>query len=171
MQDISICMEGIKLFSEKVDKQKVQFNFIGIESVPAVAEKIRDDLKGLPVLITNKIERDKALQYMVQSHVLLYMGWKGFKGIYSAKIFEYLGAARNILIAPGDDDVLDELVTSCKAGMIANSEEEFLNYMMKCYNEWLQTGEVSYSGDEMEIKKYSREKQAQILAETILSVL
>ncbi len=171
MQDISVCLDGIKMFCKKNNATLLQFNFIGIESIKEVAENIRHQLSGLPVTITNKIERNEALDIMAKSHVLLYMGWKGFKGIYSAKIFEYLGIHRNIIIAPGDDDVLDELVTSCNAGKIANSAQEFYNHISEYYLEWSKTGNVSYAGIETEIKKYSRERQAEIFAKHILKAI
>lgn len=51
------------------------------------------------LLITNRIDRLEALSMSARSYVLYYIGWKGYRGIYSGKIFEYLGLQRNILLA------------------------------------------------------------------------
>ena len=171
-QDISIFIEGLKIFYNEV-KQNNDFkiNLIGLEAVKPVAERLREELKGMNVLITAKLPREQALNYYSQSHLLFIPAWKNYKGIYTAKIFEYLGAGRNILAAPGDDDVIDTILNDTGAGSIANSVEEFVNILRTHYYEWKKKGSIDYHADAIKVSRYSREKQAKELVQSMLKAL
>lgn len=85
------------------------------------------------------------------------MGWPGYKGMYSGKIFEYLGLKKNIIIAPGDNDVIDNLIQKTKSGISANSKEEITSYILSKYNEWKTNPQIKYDG--VNTEQYSRENQ------------
>lgn len=169
-QDISIIIEGLKHFISLADKHKVKLNFIGIKSIASVAERIRKALPEECIFLSDRLPRETAIRYTLQSHVLLYAGWKNYDGIYSGKIFDYIGARRNILIAPGDDNVIDNIVLNTQSGKIANTVNEFTAALTEWYAEWKRSGQVAYKGKEDHIDYYTRENQAKIFAEYILGI-
>ena len=166
-QDLSILLKGLNRFISVAGKEQVLLNFVGIESIETVANMIKNSLPSESVYTSPRLPRSTAIDYTLTSHVLLYAGWKNYEGIFSGKIFDYLGAKRNILIAPGDDDVIDELLHQTNSGKTANSPDEFFNILFNWYTEWKQQGKLSYTGMEEQISMYTREKQAALFAKYI----
>jgi len=159
-QDIMTFLNGVQYFTSTENIDDLRINFIGIESIIEVSEQLtshplKDIIKTLP-----RIPHDEALRIGNQAQLLYYPGWKGYRGIYSAKIFEYLGLKKVILIAPGDGDVIDKLVTITNSGNIANTSVEVGNIIRKYYNEWKINGNIEYNGENEIIEKYSRENQS-----------
>ena len=84
------------------------------------------------------------------------------------KFFEYLGLQRNILLAPSDNDVNAALIDETKSNRGGYYWRNGC-CIIRWYHEWKHTGRLQYEGNTATIKKYTREKQAEILAETILA--
>lgn len=108
---------------------------------------------------------------MEQSHLLWQPEMKGYTGMYTGKIFEYLGAKRTILVAPSLGDVLDRLLEETKAGKSFHSSEEISTYILQKYSEWKENGFIRYEGNDASISFYSREKQSERLLQFIQSVV
>lgn len=170
-QDISIIIDGLNKFIASTGAKKVKLNFIGIEAIDEISQEIKNKLVKECVFTTQRLSREEAIEYTLTSHVLLYAGWKNYQGIYSGKIFDYLGAKRNILIAPGDNDVIDSIVTKSNAGKIAHTVDDFYSILMQWFNEWETSGTLSYQGNQEVINYYTRENQTKIFAEYILTSL
>jgi hypothetical protein len=170
-QDISIIIDGLNKFIIAAGATKVKMNFIGIEAIDKISQEIKSKLVKECLYTTQRLSREAAIEYTLTSHVLLYAGWKNYQGIYSGKIFDYLGAKRNILIAPGDKDVIDSIVTKSNAGKIAHTVDEFYSILMNWYHEWETRGTLSYQGKEEIINYYTRENQTKIFAAYILAAL
>ena len=71
---------------------------------------------------------------------------------------------------PGDNDCVDALLKETQAGVICRNAEETASQILRWYQEWQQTGTVSYYARDEQIMKYSREKQAGQLAELLDSI-
>jgi hypothetical protein len=170
-QDISIIIDGLNKFITAAGPAKVKLNFIGIEAIDKISQEIKSKLGKECLYTTQRLSREAAIEYTLTSHVLLYAGWKNYQGIYSGKIFDYLGARRNILIAPGDNDVIDSIVTKSNAGKIANTVDEFYSILMNWFHEWEASGVLSYKGKQEVINYYTRENQTKIFAAYILTAL
>lgn len=164
-QDITFMLDGFKSFLK--DKNNVIINFIGVTAIRKVAEEIKQVLPSKKINITDRIPRSEALKYGQKSHVLYYIGWKGYKGVYSGKIFEYLAHKRNILIAPGDEDVLDQLLNRTKTGKSASTIKEMVSILEKWFQEWQTKKQLEYHGLESEIQKFTRENQFKKLTKLI----
>jgi len=160
-QNIEIILSGFKKFISDKKNYQVHINFIGVGAIPEVAEQIMSYFSNEYLTITNKIERKKALQIAKNSQVLFYMGWKGYRGIYSGKIFEYIGLKKNILIAPGDNDVLDNLIKITKSGVIAETDIAVKEALEHWFFEWEEKGTINYNG--VNIETYSREFQNELI--------
>jgi glycosyltransferase involved in cell wall biosynthesis len=169
-QNLFPLIEGIKIFLDHISNHSdILINFIGALAIPDVAQRIREQLPYSNVRITPFLPRKKALEIGLESQILIYAGWSGHKGVYSGKIFEYLGLRRTILIAPRDHDVLDRLLEQTKAGYSFDTPEEVGHFLLQRYQEWKTTGSVHYHGIEEEIKKYTRENQNRKFLDYLLS--
>lgn len=168
-QDINTMIDGILLFLKT--NKNTKFNFIGTDVIEEVGQHIKYKLNHPSCIISSRIQRKEVLEIMKSSDVLIYMGWRGFKGVYSSKIFEYLGAKRNILIAPSDEDVIEALLKETKAGVVANTPDEVCAYFNKKYEEWEKYGFLNYDGIIEKINFYSRENQSNILHKEIEKLL
>jgi hypothetical protein len=169
-QDLSIMIDGLGQFLSGKNLEKIQLNFIGTGVIAEMSQRIKDALPEKCTRVTERLPHCQAVQAMVESDVLFYAGWKGYRGVTSGKIFEYLASGRNILIAPGDKDVIDALLRETGAGKTAHSTSEFVQIMNEWYEEWQSLGTLNYQGITKKIARYSRDKQAAYLGEHILQI-
>ena len=159
-QDIRFMLAGFVKFLNNKDPEKIQINFIGIDRNSGIVDLICNNIPSEFLNVSDRIARPDALKYIKNADVLYYPGWKGYKGVYSGKIFEYLAAQKNILIAPGDNGVLDQLMNNIMAGRSAYSIDEMATTLEEWYSIWLQSGSVPYNGKPELFEFYSRENQA-----------
>lgn len=169
-QDLSVMLNGLKLFLADKNLREIELNFIGTAAIEAVKTLIEINLPPECTNLVNRIPRHEAIAKMCASHVLFHVGWRGHRGIASGKIYEYLGARRSVLIAPNDKDVMEKIVTETNAGKLADTPAEFAEIMNHWFREWKTTGEVAYHGSLAKIENYSRETQAEKLAAAISSL-
>jgi glycosyltransferase involved in cell wall biosynthesis len=170
-QDIKFMLEGFNRFLSDKSESEVEVLFIGLKYFQELASYIEAELPNKKIMITDRVPREEGLQLLLGSHVLYYIGWKGFRGMYSGKIFEYLGARKNILIAPSDEDVLEKLIHETNSGKVADSPKEMADNLNEWFAEWKQNGHLKYYGKEEKINKYTRSYQAEKLAKYINSLL
>ena len=131
---------------------------------------IENNLPAEITKVTDRVPRYQAIRKTLESHVLFHGGWRGFRGMASGKIYEYLGAGRNILIAPNDYDVIEQIIKDTGTGKFADTPAEFAKVLNDWFEEWKTTGKLAFAGKPEKIKNYTREKQAENLARTILSL-
>ena len=157
--------------NKKIESSKINISFYGTES-----ENILDQLiKKYPALsnvvhILPRVSFKESIKIQKQACILLHLAHGGQKGIMTGKIFEYLGAKRPILCIPGDNDCVDALLKETRAGVICRNAEETAEQFLRWYQQWQQTGNISYDARDEQIMKYSREKQAGQLAELLDSI-
>jgi glycosyltransferase involved in cell wall biosynthesis len=108
------------------------------------------------------VPREIALNKQRESQLLLLLKWSGGqqRGLYTAKIFEYLAARRPVIAVGGFPDVVDQLLDETKAGVSGQTGEEIKALLVQLYREYKLTGAVSYAGDATEINKYSYREMA-----------
>lgn len=170
-QDRHILYEGVRLFLKTNPKATFCVTFLGVNVNPLVSAEIRKNIAAEHVLTTDFVSRKQALEETLGAQLLYYPVWNGYKGVYSGKIFEYLGAKRPVLITPGDGFVLDQLLAETKAGKPCNSAQECFEYLEMLYKAWSTDGEVPYHGDTEAIERYTRENQAGILVAEIKKLI
>jgi glycosyltransferase involved in cell wall biosynthesis len=169
-QDLSIMGEGVDLFMKDKSADEVEFNFVGAAVRDDVDKLIREQFPAESTNITERLPREAAVRYMADADVLFYPGWKGYRGIFSGKIFEYLASGNNILIAPSDRDVIENVVVDTATGKVAESPDEVAQALNQWFSEWKQFGRPHYSGKTELIDSFSRENQAALLSEEILRI-
>ncbi|MBB6460750.1 glycosyltransferase family 4 protein [Flammeovirga kamogawensis] len=134
--------QNILLFCDIINefvknKQNVKINFIGLLAIPQMKDKILNNIDELNICyFTNRISREECLEIGAKSSILFYPAWEDYKGVYSGKIFDYVGLRRSILIAPTDNDVIHEIVMNNKLGIATSSVNEGLCFLNKKYIDW-----------------------------------
>jgi glycosyltransferase involved in cell wall biosynthesis len=93
-------------------------------------------------------------------------------GIYTAKLFEYLGARRPILALAPKEGVAASLVREANAGIVVDSanRQEIKEAILRYYSEHERTGSVRYCGKDEVIRRYERPVLAGRLAKILDSV-
>jgi len=108
-----------KALEKFVDKNKgiqLKVQLVGVKT----HFEIPNNLKKLVEVIPS-VPHKKAIEFMKQSNVLLLIyPTNGRKGVYTGKLFEYLGVLKPILALIDEDDVASELITECNAGYVAD---------------------------------------------------
>jgi glycosyltransferase involved in cell wall biosynthesis len=92
------------------------------------------------------------------------------EGIYSGKIFDYLGCLKPILGLVPRNDVAAQLIRDTKAGYIAENEniDEIEQNILKAYLDW--TNNIPFNPNLSLIRKFHRKEQAKILDNLIVSL-
>jgi len=106
-----------------------------------------------------QVPREIAVAKQQESQLLLFLNWDdpNEKGVYSGKIFEYMGARRPILATGGSkDDVVTELLKETKAGMVAPGIEDIKGTLEELYREYKMKGEIAFGGEESKISQYTQ---------------
>ncbi len=116
------------------------------------------------------VPQEVALQRQRESQLLLLLDWDDLreKGLYTSKIFEYLGARRPILATGGSrDNVVQKLLDKTQAGVHAPTIEDIKDVLKKLYGEYKQTGKITYQGNTSEIDIYSLREMTRKFAEVL----
>lgn len=171
MQDITIMLEGLNLFLKDKNPETLKLNFVGTSSFPEILQKIKTSLPAEFLNISPRVNMLRSAELTLAANILLFPSYKGFKGYYTAKIFEYLGSGRNILMVPGNKDIVEDLIKKTKTGKIANTPKEFSEMLNTWYSEWQQTGTLKYEGIEKEINFFTRENQSRLFCNAIKKYL
>ncbi len=167
--DYSIFINAINVLVKNNSTITIQINLIGTN------QNYVDDFKNklhtnIEVVGYNWVPYKEALQIGKESEVLLIFPYLEYTGIYSGKIFDYLGLQRNILACPSDNDVINDLIQTTNAGKCSSDVNEIYTFLQDWYDEWEKTGKLSYHGNQEEINKYSRSNQNKIVLEIINSI-
>lgn len=125
-QAIDTMIKGYTLFYNAIsDKSSVRFDFIGLGLDNNISEKLRKAFPPENLLITNRIKRLEALEYLAKASLCFNTpGAHGYKGVLGGKTFDYMGAGKYILVCPSDNDIVEDTIVRYKLGSIVNTAEE-----------------------------------------------
>lgn len=155
--NLEAMLESFRLVFERHPEARIRFNCIGTKAIPHVADRISAVIPEKNLVITHRVPYKEAITIASKSHVLLLVGFDSMVGIYTTKLFEYLGLRRNIIQIPTDNNVIEEILNDTKGGRSPQSPEEAYNIIMEWYEEWERTGDIAYHGDMEKIKLFSRD--------------
>ncbi len=154
----------------KVDLREMAINFWC--TTPASLKQLSSGFEcDCSISAFQFVPRKEALAIQHSSDVLLMLAHGPKRGIYTSKVFEYLGARRPILSIPGDGDCVDALLDETGAGVSCSSVDEICFVLLRWYQEWKATGSVRYQGRDEAVMRYTREAQAKALAAILDSVV
>lgn len=166
-QDLEIFATGLKIFLERKPGAKIEVRFTGTGFFPEMVEKVKTLIPAEVLAVTGRLPRNEAIKETRSADVLYYPGWKGYDGILTTKIFDYLASRKNLLIAPGDKGAIEQLLQEVNTGTIADTAEQVSEALDKWYAEWVEKGQLDYTANENKIAGYSREHQAQRMVAVI----
>ena len=148
-----------------MDAARVEVRFYGAEAGWVDKQAERYGLKDV-VRQFGSVPRQIALDKQRESQLLLLLKWNdaGQRGVYTAKVFEYLAARRPVLAVGGFPDVVDDLLDETGAGVSGRTALDVKALLRPLYQEYRSAGAVAYSGDESAIDRYSHREMARRFA-------
>jgi len=154
-----------------LDSADLEVRFYGPPAGWIQKQAERYNLKDI-VSQLGMVSREVALHRQRESQLLLSLKWNDARqrGVYSAKIFEYLAARRPVLAVGGFPDVVDDLLAETKAGVSGQTWLDVKPLLLRMYREYKSTGAVTYAGDEAAINRYNHRESARRFA-SILDTL
>lgn len=165
-QDPSPLFEALKLLGDKARGVKVVF----YGSFLAVAAELVEQY-GIEHLVEVKppVAYQESLRLQSNADLLLLLLWtdKRERGVYTGKLFEYLGARRPILALGGKENVAAELILKRGAGLVLAEPAEIAAQLLE-YMQLKETAGTIPSPPASAIEGVTRESQVSIL-DTFLS--
>lgn len=166
-QNAEIFIDGFKLFIDQIPGAKVKLKFIGLGYKPEQIARLYENLKGFEnyVEYTGRISRGDVHIAEKKSHLLLYIGWKGYKGIVASKLFEYIASGSPIILTPSDHDDAERIIRTLPFGFCSESPEETKEVLKSLYTDFL-SGNYSLKNSlqNENILQYSRREQTKKLS-------
>lgn len=167
MQDPEILFEVlsdcVKENLIKRDNIEIRFYTLGFRKadILGLARKY-----GITDIVTEcgPVDYKESLRIQKNASALLFFQWKGAKGWYSAKIFEYLGSRRPVIVISEHDSIVNKLVRELDAGSVADSRGGLKSILLRYYGEHVKKGYIVSRVNEENLKKYTRLHCAQELA-------
>jgi glycosyltransferase involved in cell wall biosynthesis len=147
-----------------VGPETVQVAFHGITVLP-LADRARNmGVEGI-VRVGPAVPRAECLRLQQASDVQLLLMWNdpGEAGIYTGKLFEYLGSGRPILMTGYPGGVAAQLVEERNAGTVANTPEELAATLSGWIEQKRSSGSVPSTGAQA-VAGLTRRDQAVVLA-------
>lgn len=172
-QNLTPFIEGLRLFWNTLsteERQRISIVMLGIRNDQKRTQLVTS-LPEVPFTFTDRVSRQEALQMMKNASILYFAAYPTHRGIYSGKIFEYLGSGNNILVTPTDNDVVEELMQHTGAGIATSDPKEVAAYLKDNFAHWQQYGVAQYKGNTSIIAEYTREYQVGLMAAYMHKVL
>ena len=168
-QDIAVFLEGYKQFVTLNHDKKIHLYFPGLALLPEQVTRVEDMLKGFEkhYSIYDRIPKNEVLKMQLESDCLLMISHKKVKGIPSSKIFEYIGLAKDFIVCPGDNDILDEIAQNSQFGTVLNTEIEVVEYLVEKLREKKYDSIINRKIDIEAREKYSVKNQVKELAKIL----
>ena len=177
-QDLSAFVAGVKAFLRAhVHTTTFEIHFIGAYKATypksSTAYMSPQDIDTMLAPISQVVHmfprcsKEEAARRMQEAAVLLMPAFPQHRGTYSAKIFDYLGSERPILLTPADSGLLSALIRKEQAGYIASTPEEVSQFLAKAYKLWKKEGHYTHSKRTSSLTPYSRRYQVHKMAQYI----
>lgn len=149
-----------------------------IRLVGLISDGIHDQIKSVGLEqkteITGYLPHGRAIDLLRSSSLLLLVSpnTPGSEMIIPGKIYEYMASRIPILNLSTQHSETAQILTDCEAGVTfeRNEIEEIRNYISSTYQSWLSNPKKLLNTTD-HFKKYSRQTEAKILAQTLLSRL
>ena len=148
----------------RITPDRFRVRFVGQYLGPIVA---RADAFGVTrfVQVDPPVPYRESLSLQCGATVLLFLDWadSATPGWYSAKIYEYLGAARPILSVGPHRSVVQQLLLETRAGTAAASADDVVRVLGQWLEEFERTRGVTYAPDEHVRRRFQRQDAARVM--------
>ncbi len=149
-----------QLISEGIiKKEDIEVNFYGSDGY-WLTELVKENNLEDFIELHGWIDREDILRKQKEAQLLLLLNWNDpkEKGVYTGKIFEYLGAMRPIISIGTYGGVIGDLLNDTNAGVNLNTIGEIKKELLRAYIEFKKYDEVKYNGIKDEVNKYSHKE-------------
>jgi glycosyltransferase involved in cell wall biosynthesis len=154
---------ALENFLSKNGNAKIKVQFVGVKTHFHLSDKLAKTVHIIP-----SVSHDEAIKIMKQSDALLLIHpSNGRKGVFTGKLFEYLGVLRPIIALVDEEDVAADLITQTNAGYVSdNSNIDMIqDIIVKLYDEYKDKKTRVYNVEL--IKKHHRKEQVKRLENLI----
>jgi glycosyltransferase involved in cell wall biosynthesis len=147
------------------DKEKFRIHFYGRHLSFAQQLAIWHNVSHL-IQIHESVSHKESLSLQAGSDILLLLPGQSpaWKGVYTGKLFEYLGARRPILCIGNTNGVAANLIRERKAGVVLNEPEQISLQLQQWVKEKNENGEIPFLPSDVG-KGFTRKEQTQKLIE------
>ena len=158
-QDPSALFSVLKRF----DKNDIRVSFYGTRS-PRLRNLVKRMSVEEMVVFKEPVAYIQSLNIQKNADILLFLLWNDTqeKGMYTGKLFEYLGSGRTILGVGPDSDVAAQLIKGRDLGVILDSAESIYLQLKRWVDEKKARGALASLPAESR-RGFSREEQARRL--------
>ncbi len=164
IQDISIFLQACTNFIKKnsISSDDFRIRFLGLAiDTQQVSRVLNFSNELIPYIeTTNRISHSEVLLAERQSHLLLFVGMPDITGITSSRIYEYCASGTQILLAPNDHGVVNNILKSSKTGASFDYASDVSEFLTQCYLKYLDGNFDLFSGIETNVEQYKRSIQA-----------
>lgn len=137
----------------------VEINFYGPYEKWLDRFILQNNMQGY-VNLKGIVSFEQSIKIQSSSQLLLFINsmHELDKGVYSAKVFEYLNASRPIIAIGNTKGVIEDLINLTNAGEIAKNPEQMKNVLIRYYKEYETNKFINFEGNQEEINKFSFEE-------------
>jgi glycosyltransferase involved in cell wall biosynthesis len=172
-RDPSLLFAGMvkmkKLYPELVSKIHVYFIGSDKRLLSDIVERygMQDH-----VSFVGRTSYDKSLQWQGEADILLLLesNEEEAKGVYTGKVYEYLGSMRPIMATGYPGGVIDSLLQDTGAGKLMINEDDVVGFIRNCWDKKQRTGSTRFAENECNLTPYTRRHQAGIVAKIIKDI-
>ena len=161
-QQLEMLLDALlDLYRKKsINVDDFEFNLIGLEYFPEQMKRLRpyDEILNKIIFTTPRLEKKKAVEMNLKADYLVNFTDPNLSAIY-AKTYDYIACQKPILVIPGDNGLLDELITKNNLGKVLNTKEDIIEVLMN--------RDVKYQPKKENTSFFTRENQCRILSDLL----
>lgn len=167
-QDPTALFEALRRLGPLAEKIRVVFHGIYLNSVREMIK--RYNAQGI-VEVNNLVPYTDSLKLQTEADILLLLLWtdQSQRGVYTGKLFEYIGARRPILAIGPPGNVAAEMILKKEAGVVTSDPEEIASLLRNWLEEKRNLGAVPGLPDEV-VAGISRKEQVRVLEQRLMKV-
>jgi len=174
-QNIELFLESYLIFlkNNNLSNEDSKLLFPGLALMPDQNKRIVGfSEKLLPYIeTTERLPQLEVLKIQRQSHLLLYVGWKGYEGVVPSKIFEYCASGTPIIVTPADHSEVDKIVKEAKVGICTNDVEDTVAAIQQFYEAFKKGKPIKNNAESKEIEALSASAKGKELASFFDTIL
>lgn len=163
---ISFLTSLSNLINKNIHKN-IKVQFVGVKTHFNIPNNLKKIIEIIPT-----VSHEKAIEIMHRSDLLLMIHpTNGRKGVYTGKLFEYLGSLTPILALVDEEDVAAELIKNANAGFISdnNNLEKIETLLLGLYKAWASNDERVFN--RKIVMQHHRKEQVKRLEKLIEELL
>lgn len=164
-QRVETFLKGMNQFKQKNPEQKIDLIFYGLNFYPAQIDRIRSSAGNLDVKFVDKLPHEEMLTELATSHLQLLLATPEKHQVY-AKIFDYMGTGRPIIMVENDKGPLEEMLNGRKNAVVCSTADEVQKQL-----EELVSNSGKMASIKNEVDTFTRRNQTRRMAEIVREVI